>query len=581
MVVAVRVGIAAIAALAAFGSAAEAQEFPASASFAQLTGEHGCVVQTGVERDAGDATCARARAMIDPAGLAVAPDQRFVYVTTGGSEREGSNAVAVFSRDQADGALAFSTCVSETGGDGRVGTDGFCGDGDALLGASDLAFSPDGRFLYVSAAGSNGVTWFARDPETGALKPAGCVKAVPRQDRCSGAPALIGADSVAVSPDGEQVYVTAALSGAVTVFARNGVSGALVEVMCISDTGSDGHCVDGTGLQGASSVVVAPDGRDVYVTAAEVGAVTSYRRNSASGRLVQAGCLLDRAPPRGSCRSARALAGARDAVLTPDGRQLLVASEDDSALAVFARDATSGDLTADLCFRNEAPRGDDQLNGGDGEADEADTDGCRPAKAISHVTRVAVSPDGRGVFASSPGDYLAAFERNPATGTIRQFGCAEEERTYRSCTQARNMTSARALAVSGDARSLYVATEDGVSVFGASTAIATRVAAVPPRRLDPGQARVPRGAVAYVQRPPPGRAAPRRQPRAPLPGARGAHRSRDAAPVRAGSAGDAATLARARDGARAGRTPPDAARSPSPRAAATMTDALSPPPTRT
>jgi 6-phosphogluconolactonase (cycloisomerase 2 family) len=483
---ALRLFVVGSAGFAIFVSAAQAQEFPASASFAQLSGEDGCLVW---QPDSSDGECGLARALNGPVALAVAPEQRQVYVASAGGV-DGSNSVTVFSRDQGSGALDFSSCVSETGGDGRVGTDGFCADGDALLGASDLAFSPDGRFLYVTAAGSHGVSWFVRDADTGALTPAGCAKAFPRGDRCTWAAALEGADGVAVSPDGRHLYVTAFVSGAVTVFARNDVSGSLDEVMCVSDTGSDGHCVDGTGLRGATSVVVAADGRDVYVTAEGVGAVTSYRRDAASGRLEAADCLVDGAPASGSCRTAPALAGASDAVLTPDGQQLLVASQNDSALAVFARDTTTGGLTADTCYRHVAPQGDDVLgdggNGdeedeedeGDEDAEDADADECRPAKALFNATRVAVSPDGRGVFVSSPGDYLAAFERNPASGALRQFGCAEERRTYRSCSQARNMRSAHALAVSGDARNLYVATNDGVSVFAATTAIASRTAAV-------------------------------------------------------------------------------------------------------
>ena len=480
---ATRLTIVAIATFGLLACPARAQDFPASASFAQLDGSAGCVVQAGDVGDDDDRGCARSRALIGPEAIAVAPDQRHVYVASTGNESRGSNAVTVFARDPSRGSLDFSSCVSDNGGDGRVGTDGFCADGDALLGADGLAFSPDGRFLYVTAFGSSSVSWFAVDPSTGALTPQGCVKAFPRQDRCRAAAALVGADGVAVSADGATVYVTAAKSGAVTAFARDGVTGALAEIGCVSDSGSDGRCIDGTGLQGASSVAVSSDGRDVYVTAAGIGAVTSYRRDAA-GRLRPAGCLVDGAIGGGSCESAPALAGASDAVLTPDGRQLLVASADDSALAVFARDAATGRLTPDVCFRSVDPQGDDVL-GDDGEegdeeddADESVARDCRPAKAIFEATRVAVSPDGRGVFVSSPGDYLAAFARDPDTGALRQFGCAEEARTYRSCTHARNMTRAHALAVSGDARSLYVATDDGVSVFAASTAIDTQAAVI-------------------------------------------------------------------------------------------------------
>jgi 6-phosphogluconolactonase (cycloisomerase 2 family) len=478
MRIVIRPAIALVVALVIGCPAAQAQQFPASASFEQLSGTDGCVLQEGTDADDGDQGCARARGLTTPVELEVSPDQKFVYVGSRGFGDLGSDAIDVFARDQSTGALTFKSCISDTGGDGRVGTDGFCTDGDVLAGVNDLAFSPDGRFLYVAAGDSSGVSWLARDPDTGALTQAGCVKAEPRLDHCGQAPALLNADSVAVSPDGRNVYVTAALSGAVTVFDRDATTGALTEAMCVSDSGSDGHCADGTGLRGASSVVVAADGNDVYVTAGEVGAITSYRRDPATGRITPADCLLDDAPAGGSCRRAPALAGASDAVLTPDGHQLLVASSEDSALGVFARDGGTGKLAFDSCFVHVDPQGDDRVNTdeGDDDAEGASTAECADAKALNGVNHVAVSPDGRGVFALSSGDYLAAFQRDPATGKLQQFGCAEEQQTYRSCAQSRNLDSGNALAVTNDARNLYVGTSSGVSVFAAAAAVTTRAA---------------------------------------------------------------------------------------------------------
>jgi len=458
-------GIAVAALLALPAQSAPAQDFPASASFAQLAGTSGCLLQPGFENDEG---CARARAVRAATALEVTPDQRQVYVVSG-VEPDGSNAIAGFARQQATGALTAAGCVSDAGGDGRVGTDGFCTDGDALRGASDLAITPDGRFVYVVASSSSGVTWFERDATTAALTQRGCLIVFARGDRCGAAGALIGASGVDVSADGAHVYVTAATDGAVTVFGRDQETGALHEVMCVSDTGSEGRCVNGTGLAGASSVVVAADGADVYVTAAASGAVTSYRRDAATGRLSPSQCLVDEAPVQGSCRSAPALAGASDAVLTSDGKQLLVAAESDSALAVFNRDAATGSLEPVQCFT---------ATGAAFGAGPASVEGCGPASALDSATRLAVSRDGRAAFVVSPGDYLAAFQRDPATGRIQQFGCAEQQITYEECFESRNLDDARGLAVSADGRNLYVATEEGVSVFAATIAIVGRTATV-------------------------------------------------------------------------------------------------------
>ena len=455
-----------------------------SSSFNQLTGADGCVTQEPPlpGDDESPEGCGRARGLLNALAVAVSPDDKHVYVASSGTDNGvGSNAVAAFSRAGDSGALTSVGCVSDSGGDGRTGTDGFCADGDALLGASGLAVSPDGRHVYVSSHSSNGIAWLARDAASGKLSPAGCIKNFPRADRCRAGFALEGTSGVAVSPDGKSVYVTADTPGSVSVFSRDADSGDLEPVMCVSETGSDGLCADGTALLGASSVIVSPDGRQVFVTAESIGGVTAYARDPADGRLTPQSCLLDKAPKGGSCASAPNLDGAAASAISPDGKTLFVASTGDQALALFARNADTGALTPSGCVKHQDPQGDDAVDEEEDfedeeEAEDAQAD-CTPAKALYTPREVIVSADGRGVF-SVGGDSLAAFRRDPGSGELAQTGCAEAELSYKSCSELRNLFEPRGIAASLDARSLYVTheSENAVSVFAAAVAIQSRAA---------------------------------------------------------------------------------------------------------
>jgi 6-phosphogluconolactonase (cycloisomerase 2 family) len=459
---------------------------PASAqdpgSFNQLSGRSGCIAQLGTDA----AGCARAGGLARANAVVVSPDQRHVYVAAGGSPGSGSNGVVAFSRAPDDGALDFVACVSDDRTDGRTGSDGSCDDGDALVGANDVAVTADGRFVYVSA-GSGAVTWFERDAASGRLVQRGCVQEFVRGARCSAGVGLLGASGVDVSADGTSVYVTGRESGAIAIFARDVETGALAQVQCISDSGTDGACEEGSGLNRASEVTVAPDGGDVYV-AASSGAVTGYRRDAATGMLRPHVCLLDEAP-EGPCRTGRALAGAAGVAVSPDGRSVFVASRGDSALAILTREPETGDLTAGDCFADEpgtpsppsVPTPVPTLGAGDGaDAGASGTRGCRPAKALDRATTVAVSADGNAVYVVSPDDYLAAFRRFASSGRLEQFACAEDVVSHNGCVETRGISGATGLAPSRDGRNLYLANPGGdlLAVFAATVAIGTRTAAL-------------------------------------------------------------------------------------------------------
>ena len=457
-------------------------------SFAQPSGEAGCLLQTGIsfnDEDSGyleyePKDCGRASGLMNARAVVVSPDQRNVYVTSGGGAVTGANGVVTLARGE-DGTLTPRGCVTATGGDGRVGSDGLCTHADSLRGANQLALSPDGRFAYVAATGSNGVSWFERDPATGALTAKGCVKhTFGFGERCLAGYALDGAAGIAVSPDGKHVYVASPRSGAVTVFARDDTTGALTESGCVSDTGSDGQCADGTALAGADGVLVSGDGADVYVTSAQSGSVTGFRRDATTGVLTPHGCLLADAPQGGPCTSVPALASVSGGAISADGRNLYVAT-DTGRLVTLARDTATGTLTGAGCLQYVPPTKDESVDPDDYyEDDETELlPGCSAARALDGASAVTVAADGRAVYVGG-GYSLSAFGRDPATGALTQFGCIESDPTYKACAPGRAIEGANGVAASADGRSLYVTSSlsSSVSVFTASVAIVSRAARV-------------------------------------------------------------------------------------------------------
>jgi 6-phosphogluconolactonase (cycloisomerase 2 family) len=469
-------------------------------SFAQLSGEAGCLSVAGIEQfvDEPLAGCRSAPGLLGPRRLVVSPNGRQVYVVGGGHATSAMNGVTVLARDAGSGELAFASCVSDDGGDGRVGSDGTCTDANALARASGLAIAPGGRFAYVSASGAGAVSWFARDPTTGELTQAGCIKATPFPgEACTQARALFGASDVLVSRDGETVYVAAASSGAIAVFDRDAGTGALTERSCVSATGSDGACGHAPGLAGVNRLVLGPGDDDLYASSTDSGSIVTLAVDPDSGDLTALDCLVGHAPDRGPCHSAHLLdQGVYDMAVSPDGRGLVATAggadigEDDVSgpvLLTFQRDA-QGRLSQDQGLQYGQPQGDDAVDPEYGEEPPL-VDGCGRMKAVGYAfyasgaIHVAISADGRGVFAAAGGD-LGAFTRDPGSGELTQFGCAESELLYRSCSSEREIGSAVALAASPDARNLYVASDDGyIAVFGASVAISAQATAVRSGRL--------------------------------------------------------------------------------------------------
>ena len=207
----------------------------------------------------------------DLADLAISKDGRSLYLS-------GSNAVIVFQRNTSTGKLS----AVETHYDGIKGVDG-------LKGSAGLALTPDGKYLFVAGAVDDAVAVFSRNSSTGALS---FVEAL-RNDSNKGLTGLAGAVSLALSPDGVNLYVVAgAPNNTLAIFKRNIISGSVSFLETWSQNGINGQRKVPE-LNGISSVMVSPNGSRVYASSAKENAITVFKTLPQSHKLdfmeVQAG----------------------------------------------------------------------------------------------------------------------------------------------------------------------------------------------------------------------------------------------------------------------------------------------------
>jgi 6-phosphogluconolactonase (cycloisomerase 2 family) len=349
----------------------------------------------------------------DARSLTVSPDGNHVYAL-GYSD----DAIVAFWRNGATGALTFADVKMHTSPAYTM---------NELDGARSVAVSPDGNHVYVAARQDDALTAFSHEGTTGELHRIETVnESMPPVD------GLTGANSITVSPDGKHVYVASVEDDAVAVFSRTVPLGTLDFVEMEQDNlgGVDS-------LNFATSVIVSPDGKHVYVTAAIDDAITAFWRHPTTGELT----VIDDYVDGDNGGFVDGLDGAYSAAISPDGYHVYVAGNQDDAVAVFVRNATTGRLTFIQIVTDSGP----VANGLDG------------------ARSVGVSPDGKHVYvASSDADTLTVYDRNPNTGNLTFVEIHQDD-----TSGAFGLDGAHAVAVSPDGLFVYAsgADNDALTVF--------------------------------------------------------------------------------------------------------------------
>jgi DNA-binding beta-propeller fold protein YncE len=301
-----------------------------------MPGEQGCF------RAGGGAGCGSALGTPRPTNVVVSPDGRFVFASSNGSA--GNNGIAVFQRntsttDLTQGAPA-SACIRPGGASGCTTSNA---DPDMDVGIGSLAISPDGKHLY--AAFDSAVQRFDVDQTTGALTQVagtdGCISASGDSGACEIFNGLTFARSLAFSPDGKQLYVVSTGSNSLTILDRDPASGKLTPRTSASEcfSATNPSCTNIPVSLTAQTVTVSPDGLNVYVMGNVADdRVVGFDRDSDGG-------LAVKAPPLGCndfagavCQATSAFDSPRDFVVAADGRNAYAGTTTSDSLVIFDRE---------------------------------------------------------------------------------------------------------------------------------------------------------------------------------------------------------------------------------------------------
>ncbi|HBD85604.1 MAG TPA: hypothetical protein DC056_16505, partial [Dehalococcoidia bacterium] len=296
---------------------------------------------------------------------------------------------------------------------------------DGLKGTRDVAISPDGNFVYGAGNGDNAVAVFYRDPSSGVLS----FVEVQKND-IDGVLGLQQPRSITISPDGNHLYSAAYISDAIGLFERNESNGTLTYI---------DHYQDGVGgidgINGATSVIVSPDGNHVYAAGYIDDAISVFTRDSSSGDLTFVEVQKNNVD--GVLGLKRIMA----VEITPDGSHVYAVSWKNDALSIFSRNVSSGSLT----YLGLLQDGVDGIDGLDG------------AGALG------ISPDGNNVYVIGFNENsVTSFSRNSVTGDLTLIETLKD-----GVDNIDGLDGARSVKVSPNGAYVYVAaeTDDAISVF--------------------------------------------------------------------------------------------------------------------
>jgi 6-phosphogluconolactonase (cycloisomerase 2 family) len=200
----------------------------------------------------------------------------------------------------------------------------------ALMGAVTLTLSPDGQFVYVPAFQTSAVSVFGRDALTGLLK---------HQQTLADPAQLGGVVTFKLSHDGNLAVAAAFSSKTVALLSRNAKTGELT----LESVAGNNPAI-GLTMVWPIDAIFSTDGKFVYAVDDQAAIVVVFAVEGGKRlRYVESFAGDD-----------RCFDGARGLVAHPDGKTIYVSSRRPGTLSVLDRDPATGKLAVRQVIRDEA-----------------------------------------------------------------------------------------------------------------------------------------------------------------------------------------------------------------------------------
>ncbi len=257
--------------------------------------------------------------LVRPAGVAISPDNKHLIVLSSSSSESGIN---VFTRNTSDGKLTFLQEFKDDGIGGTITN---------LTAAQWASFSPDGKFVYVSAPGADALNIFSRETDPASVD---FGKLTFVSDITGSTVDFL--EDVRISDDNAFIYMAAKLANQIVWASRNTTTGVPGSLNTVTDAEAGI-----TSLRSVEDLVLSTDNTRMFSAASSADLLTVFNRNAGTGTPTFVQELIDDGSNVAVSTTDFGLNNNEDVAVSPDGKHLYALGQFDDVISLFSLNTPS------------------------------------------------------------------------------------------------------------------------------------------------------------------------------------------------------------------------------------------------